>query len=113
MRLRDHMQVAGGRYRELSTNSAQAFRDDVLYPELQKQHPVQIDLSKVYGLGSSFLEETFGGIIVKMGWTKKSDFDQNIQIISDKNEIKLEAETYVKEQIERIKNGDRARKWNP
>lgn len=54
----------GGRYRSDGPYSGQAFREDVLVPLLKSEtEKVVIDLSGVLALGSSFLEEAFGGLV--------------------------------------------------
>lgn len=52
-----------GRYKDKSDTSGQAFRDDILIPALEKFDTVTIELDGAQGYGSSFLEETFGGLI--------------------------------------------------
>lgn len=53
-----------GRYPKDGENNAQKFRDDVLKPEVMKGEDILIDFSKVaLGVGSSFLEEAFGGLV--------------------------------------------------
>ena len=56
-----------GRYREDGPFSGQVFREDFLIPALKENDSVVIDLSGVEGYGSSFLEETFGGLIRSEG----------------------------------------------
>jgi hypothetical protein len=59
-----------GRYRSEGEYSGEAFRDDILWPLLSKGQSVEVNLDDVEGgLGSSFLEEVFGGIIRKYGYT--------------------------------------------
>ena len=59
-----------GRYKSEGKFSGEAFRDDVLWPLLQKGLTVEVNLDEVDGgLGSSFLEEVFGGIIRKYDYT--------------------------------------------
>lgn len=62
-----------GRYKTDGDFSAERFRDEVLKPVIQ-QNPgenIEIDFSNVaFGMGSSFLEEIFGGL-VRLGYTAK------------------------------------------
>lgn len=51
-----------GRYRGDSEYSAEAFREDILIPELLQDQVVTVDLSGSNLYGSSFLEEAFGGL---------------------------------------------------
>jgi hypothetical protein len=72
-----------GRYATDSPFSAEKFRDEILIPVFQK-HPnetIVIDFTGVsLGLGSSFLEEAFGGLVRK-GIDPRL-LNQNIKIIS-------------------------------
>ncbi|WP_417707146.1 STAS-like domain-containing protein [Rheinheimera aquimaris] len=72
-----------GRYQTDSPYSAEKFRDEILLPIFQ-QHPnetIVIDFTGVsLGLGSSFLEEAFGGLVRK-GLNPKL-IDKQLQVIS-------------------------------
>jgi len=71
-----------GRYRTDGDDSAERFRDDILIPELGRNEDITIDFSKVaLGVGSSFLEEVFGGLIRK-GFEKRQLI--NHLVIKDK-----------------------------
>lgn len=60
-----------GRYLKDGEHSAEKFRETVLKPQIMKGDDVLIDFSKVaLGVGSSFLEEAFGGL-VREGFDKK------------------------------------------
>ena len=60
-----------GRYLKDGDNSAERFREHVLRPEVVKGEEILIDFSKVaLGVGSSFLEEAFGGLV-------RAGFDRN------------------------------------
>jgi hypothetical protein len=65
---RDFARSPSGRYRTDGPNSGERFREDFLYPELQKG-PVVVDLDGVLTLGSSFLDEAFGGLVREKGMT--------------------------------------------
>lgn len=55
-----------GRYRSDSPDrSAEVFRDTLLWPALSQYDVVNVDLSGSNVYSSSFLEETFGGLIRK------------------------------------------------
>lgn len=57
-----------GRYRSEGEYSGESFREDILLPAI-KAGKVEVDLDDVLGgLGSSFLEEVFGGL-VRSGYT--------------------------------------------
>jgi hypothetical protein len=66
---RDFSETPIGRYRSDGKNSGAVFRDDILVPALRVNSRVTVDLSGTAGYGSSFLEETFGGLIRECGFT--------------------------------------------
>ena len=65
--------VPAGRTREDGPKSGEVFRDEHLVPALQEagkeEKIVEVSLDGVEGLGSSFLEESFGGLIRKRDYT--------------------------------------------
>ena len=63
----DFSRIPGARYPEEGDFSGQEFRQTILLPKLQeaikKQEKLKINLDGTAGLGTSFLEESFGGLI--------------------------------------------------
>lgn len=55
--------VPAGRLKTDGPNSGERFRDEILVPALKENDSVVVELSDIEGVGSSFLEEAFGGII--------------------------------------------------
>ncbi|WP_264876290.1 STAS-like domain-containing protein [Vibrio agarivorans] len=54
----------GARYRSLGPHSGEEFRDDILIPAIKDAgSSLVVDLDGVFGYGSSFLEEIFGGCV--------------------------------------------------
>lgn len=84
----DFSRTPFGRYRTDGENSAERFRVDILEPKIEKNNiheDFRIDFSKVaLGVGSSFLEEVFGGL-VRDGYSKK-DLLKHITVV-DKTEF--------------------------
>lgn len=66
---KDFSETPIGRYRSDGKNSGAVFRDDILVPALRTNSKVTVDLAGTAGYGSSFLEETFGGLIRECGFT--------------------------------------------
>ena len=60
---KDFSAFPAGRYRSDGNNSGQVFREDFLVPALQGYEQVIVNLDGTIGLGSSFLEEAFGGLV--------------------------------------------------
>lgn len=77
----DFSRIPGARYPEEGDFSGQEFRNKVLLPQLKKaiQENVKltIDLDGTAGLGISFLEEAFGGLIRE----DKLDYAQIIETL--------------------------------
>lgn len=63
VKITDFSPFPAGRYVADGPYSGQAFRDDILIPNLNENDIVKVDLSGAFGFGSSFLEEAFGGLI--------------------------------------------------
>jgi len=55
----------GGRLRTDSSHSGQEFREDYLEPVFQTDEVVEVDLDRVLGYASCFLDEAFGGLVRK------------------------------------------------
>lgn len=59
---KDYTRYPAGRYRTDGIYSGERFRDDVLIQRLRDGN-VTVVLDGTMGFGSSFLEETFGGLV--------------------------------------------------
>ena len=60
---RDFSVVPAGRYLDDGDFNGEKFRENLLIPALQKFNSVVIDFDGAEGYGSSFLEESFGGLV--------------------------------------------------
>ncbi|MEQ1933888.1 MAG: STAS-like domain-containing protein [Fimbriimonadaceae bacterium] len=60
-------------------NSGERFRREFLTPALRSNPVVIVRIDQVEGYGSSFLEEAFGGLVRKEGFTS-SDLKSKLQI---------------------------------
>ena len=58
-----------GRYRSDSEVSGEVFREDYLIPSLNKYDRITINLDKLDGVGPSFWDEAFAGLIIKKYYT--------------------------------------------
>lgn len=63
--IRDFSRFPGPRYENLGENSGEKFRDSFLIPAITENDEIIVDLDGVFGYGSSFLEEAFGGLVRK------------------------------------------------
>ena len=73
-----------GRYPEDSPDCGQNFRENLLAPSLRANDVVIVNLDGTEGYGSSFLEEAFGGLVRKCGFSK-SELTRKLQLISEED----------------------------
>lgn len=76
--------LPGGRKGALS---GERFRIDHLIPALETSDVVEVDLDNTLGLGSSFLDEAFGGLVRNHGYTAAQ--------LKKKLKIKFSIQSYV------------------
>lgn len=87
------------RSRSDGKKSGEEFRDDVLLPALKNNDEVTVDLNGVLTLGSSFLEEAFGGLVRKGYYTAKE--------LKSKLVIKFQLDSYVAESWDYVKSAQK------
>jgi len=83
---KDFARSPSGRYLTDGPNSGERFREEMLYPALLAGN-VEVDLNGVLTLGSSFLDEAFGGLVREKGM---SPADLRKRLV-----IKSRLETYI------------------
>lgn len=93
--LKDYCKFMFGRYRSDGNHSGEAFREDVLIPELKKNGTITVDITMDYGLASSSLEEVFGGIVRSTGWDA-DEVLRRVNIVSDDCTAVNSAIIYIK-----------------
>lgn len=84
----DFSKFPGGRYRKDGPHSGEIFREDVLVELLNSSDKLVISLDNTLGYGSSFLEETFGGLVRKQHFDSQTLHDKLDFLSSDKYLIK-------------------------
>ena len=67
----DFSPFPGGRVRLDGPHSGEEFRDEYLFPALRDFSAVEVKIDDVFGYGSSFLEECFGGLVRHHGFSYK------------------------------------------
>ncbi|HNP66163.1 MAG TPA: STAS-like domain-containing protein [Woeseiaceae bacterium] len=101
---KDFSRFPGGRYRRLGRFSGEQFRDDCLQVHLHSGEIVSVDLDGTSGLGSSFLDEAFGGL-VRIGF--KESFLKSHLILTAQEPDSIpyvdEAWQYIREESGRAK----------
>ena len=86
---RDFSDVPLGRYHPGDGNfSGQRFREELLAPALRDGEQVVVTIDDTEGLGSSFLEEAFGGLVRKHGFTRQ-DLEKRLKINYQNPEFKM------------------------
>ena len=92
---RDFSPVPYGRYPSEGPDNAERFREEQLIPAIKQHNHVVVDLSGYLYYGSSFLEETFAGLI-RAGFTPDELIDKVTVIHERLPSVVLEAEDYLK-----------------
>lgn len=105
--VKEYTDKPGARYESQGSNSGEKFRDTILYPKfleaIAKNERLIVNLDGGYGYGSSFLEETFGGLVRKLKKEKNENYKKvaEIIIISNDNKTWIEKiKKYIKEAID-------------
>ena len=105
-------ETPGARYESQGPYSGEQFRNEILYPKFiesqEKNEELVVDLDGGYGYGSSFIEESFGGLVRKLfkeKYNKISDV-KKIKIISYDNPTWIEKiDSYIESAILNLKKG--------
>ncbi|CAI2036205.1 Uncharacterised protein [Serratia fonticola] len=98
VKVKEFSKYPGPRYAALGDSSGEVFRDTVLIPALAENDSVGVDFDGVYGYGSSFLEEAFGGLVRKGIATNKIIALRDNLIASD-DTIKNEVISYINDAL--------------
>lgn len=101
----DFSKTPGARYESEGDYPGIDFRENILYPKLleaiKKKEKLVIDLDGTAGLGTSFLEESFGGLI-RVNKLEFSIINEFIEFISIEDEDYIdEINEYLKEAHEK------------
>ncbi|MCE3295291.1 MAG: hypothetical protein K0R65_1005 [Crocinitomicaceae bacterium] len=90
---KDFVTTPGPRYKKEGSHSGELFRDTILYPKLKEAINeniiLQVDLDGTAGYGTSFLEESFGGLIRENNLTIDV-INKHLQIISSEEDYLCE-----------------------
>ncbi|WP_429237025.1 STAS-like domain-containing protein [Aeromonas salmonicida] len=93
--VKDFSVFPGPRTKELGENSGEAFRDDILIPAIREHKQVRVNLDGVFGYGSSFLEEVFGGLVRAGVSTESVQFIRDNLVSQDDPSIIVEIREYI------------------
>lgn len=97
--IKDFSKYPGPRYIDLGEFSGEDFRNRVLIPALENNDSVTVNFDGVYGYGSSFLEEAFGGLVRCGVETNKIINLKNNLICTDDPSILSEVIKYIDEAL--------------
>ena len=104
----DFSRIPGARFPEEGDFSGQQFRQEILLPQIKKaienKEKLEIDLDGTAGLGTSFLEESFGGLIRIDKLDYQTIINTLIFISNDDPEYIDEINNYLKEAYEKESN---------
>ena len=95
----DFARAPGPRYTHEGHNSGQDFRKKILLPRLKdamaKKEALEVDLDGTAGYGTSFLEESFGGLIREDGFNLR-DLRNWLKLTSNEEpSLLMEIEDYM------------------
>lgn len=90
----DFSETPAGRLIEDGPYSGQAFREKILVPALRDHDEVIVDLDGVEGFGSSFLEESFGGLAREEKFSS-DELLQKLQFITSDPALEDEIRGYI------------------
>ncbi|MFK9071710.1 STAS-like domain-containing protein [Proteus sp. NGCRVN-01] len=100
IKVADRYPCPGPRYKRLGPSSGEEFREWI-EKELKKSVPLTIDLDGTEGYGSSFLEESFGGLIRK---NYPVELVKSIVLISNEEpELIDEINEYINDAVDDMK----------
>src|SRR5690242_15094385 len=91
---RDFSDTPAGRFRADGPFSGEEFRERILLPPIVNNEEVVVNMDGVEGLGSSFLEEAFGGL-VRLGYFTQNDLKRRLIIRTDDETILEEIWDYI------------------
>jgi hypothetical protein len=94
---KDFSTVPLGRFPDDSEFNGTTFREKFLLPALKISETVEVDLDCTEGYGSSFLEESFGGLVCISGFNNE-ELLKRIRLISKEDSTLIdEIQQYIKE----------------
>ena len=101
----DFSETPGGRYKTEGKYSGEEFRDTLLkkmYDDaVSKNEILRIDFDDCYGIGTSFLEEAFGGLVRKY---HLREILKHIELVANDDEtILINVPKYIRAAEEKLK----------
>lgn len=105
---KDFSRIPGARFPKEGNHSGEEFRNQVLLPNLKeaigKKEKLRVVLDGTAGLGTSFLEEAFGGLI-RIDNISYDDLLATLELVSEEDQDYIEEiNQYIKEAHEQKNN---------
>lgn len=97
--VKDFSKYPGPRYASLGNYSGEEFRDNILIPAIRDNGDVIVNLDGVFGYGSSFLEEAFGGLVRKVDSRQHIEYIRDHLISEDDPSLIVEITSYIDEAL--------------
>jgi hypothetical protein len=89
----DFVKAPGPRYKKEGNHSGELFRESILFPKLKeaidKNIKLEVDLDGTAGYGTSFLEESFGGLI-RINKLELSIIKKHLELISEEEDYLID-----------------------
>lgn len=99
----EYSKYPGGRFIKEGPFSGEDFRESLLKPKYmlakQQNEKIKIILDGGYGYGSSFLEESFGGLVRKVG---KVEIDMFEIISEEEPQLISDIEKYITDELSKL-----------
>jgi len=99
IKISEFSKYPGPRFKRLGPDSGEQFRDDVLIPAIREFGNVGINLDNVFGFGSSFLEEAFGGLVRSNIERSSIDFLMENITSEDDPSLRDEIKEYINDEL--------------
>ena len=100
---KEYSRYPAGRHRKDGPFSGERFRDELLLPALRRGSKVEVVLDGTAGYGSSFLEESFGGLM-RAGLSLDL-IRSNLVLVTEDPTLSEEIWLYISDEAKRRRNG--------
>lgn len=104
---KDFSTAPGPRYIHEGDNSGELFRQNILFPKVSQaielNIPFEVDLDDTAGYGTSFLEESFGGLIRKHNLPYEKIMSLMILISNEEDYLIDDVNEYLKDAYDESK----------
>lgn len=100
---KDFSRYPSGRFRKNGKTSGEEFREKYLIPAIKTGKKFCVELDGTIGYGSSFLEESFGGLVRKMNMTAMQ-INNQLTLNSEDTALIQEIKEYIEDAAKKLKH---------